>query len=420
MGVLINVLGMLLTQVCVCMCVARGQVGEHFAKQEGALASKRAKRARELLGENAACMDAEGYLRMLLESPGAQPLLDFARSKGKLIVQTTTDGVEVSANTGMVITFLIVHTLHRLRNSPISAVPLSVGVYPEKPETLHLAALATGLADLTHLEWSCPRHADPRAACAACTYNDNNLEEREDNHNIETLDGGRHRIRVIDVLVNDNKTTVAMLGCSGQVCTEGAARITAELNRKVIRDGHKCPPIMMQRLQEVRKLHDDAFDAWEKESGTDDRRKVEWALSPQCQKFKVENKPFVGPPGLSADLWDQDEVKAAAVADPLHRHGPDLLGAQPHDHAVRGGRRGRKPAAFSSASGSRSRASSPQPAPSVRAYWRRMPGNGTTPPLPKSRPSSPRTGTVSPPAPMALGRPQSSLHGTTTASSTDM
>jgi len=315
---LINVLGMLLTQVCVCMCVARGQVGEHFAKQEGALASKRAKRARELLGENAACMDAEGYLRMLLESPGAQPLLDFARSKGKLIVQTTTDGVEVSANTGMVITFLIVHTLHRLRNSPISAVPLSVGVYPEKPETLHLAALATGLADLTHLEWSCPRHADPRAACAACTYNNNNLEEREDNHNIETLDGGRHRIRVIDVLVNDNKTTVAMLGCSGQVCTEGAARITAELNRKVIRDGYKCPRVTMQRLQEVRKLHNDAFDAWEKESGTGDGRKVGWALSPQYQKFKEENKPFVGPPGLSADLWDQDVVKAAAVADPLH------------------------------------------------------------------------------------------------------
>ena len=74
----------------------------------------------------------------------------------------------------------------------------------------------------------------------------------------------------------------------------------------------------MQRLQEVRKLFEDAFDAWDKESGTDDGRKVEWVLSPQCQKFKEENKPFVGPPGLSADLWDQDEVKAAAVADPLH------------------------------------------------------------------------------------------------------
>ena len=357
----------------------RGQVGEHFAKQEGALASKRAKRARELLVENAACMDVEECLRLLLESPGAQPLLEFARSKGKLIVQTTTDGVEVSANTGMVMTSVFVHTLHRLRISPISAVPVSVGVHPEKSETLCLAALATGLSDLTHLKWRCPRHADPGAACAACAYN-NNPEEREDNPNVQTSDGGRHRIQVVDALVQDNKTTVAMLGCSGQVCTEGATRITAELNRKVIRDGHKCPPIMMQRLQEVRKLHDDAFDAWEKESGTDDRRKVEWALSPQCQKFKVENKPFVGPPGLSADLWDQDEVKAAAVADPLHRHGPDLLGAQPHDHAARGGRRGRKPAAFSSASGSRSRASSPQPAPSVRACWRRMPGNGRTPP----------------------------------------
>ena len=154
-------------RVCVCCCV-REQVEEHFAKQEGGLARKRAKRARELLGEQAACMDAEECFRLLLESPGAQPLLEFARGKGKLIVQTTTDGVEVSANTGMVMTFVIVHTLHRLRNSPISAVPVSVGVCPEKPETFHLAALATSLSDLTHLEWRCPRHADPGAACAAC------------------------------------------------------------------------------------------------------------------------------------------------------------------------------------------------------------------------------------------------------------
>ena len=226
--------------MCVCFCVW-GQVEEHFTKQEGALASKRATGAREPLGEHAACMNAEGCLRLLLESPGAQPLLEFDRSKGKLIVQTTTDGVELSANTGMVIPFVIVHTLHRPRNSPISAVPSSVGCYPEKPETLHLAALATGLTDLTHLEWRCPRHADPQAACAACAHdNKEEPEEPEGNPKIQTLDRGNHRIQVVDVLVQDNKTTVATLGCSGQACTEGATRITAELKRKVTRDGHKC------------------------------------------------------------------------------------------------------------------------------------------------------------------------------------
>ena len=97
-------------------------------------------------------------------------------------------------------------------------------------------------------------------------------------------------------------------------CLEAGTRTTADINKGLFARAAKgekdlCPRAPQSKFVQAAKPHDDAEGRWKEGGGEGD-----WVKSKEYEAYKEANKPFIGPPCMTAEATDCSR----AVADPLH------------------------------------------------------------------------------------------------------